>query len=52
MLVFTCAVAQAIHLEIITDLTVECFLQVFHKFAGQKTLHKMLLLDNGSTFHN
>ena len=26
---FTCAVSQAIHLEIVTDLTVECFLQAF-----------------------
>ena len=26
---FTCAVSRAVHLEIVTDLTVECFLQAF-----------------------
>ena len=47
---FTCAVSRAIHLEIITDLTVECFLQAFHRFARRRSLPKMLLSDNGSTF--
>ena len=47
---FTCAVSRAIHLEIVTDLTVECFLQAFCRFAGRRSLPKMLLSDNGSTF--
>ena len=32
---FTCAVSQAIHLEIVTDLTVECFLQAFADLPGE-----------------
>ena len=47
---FTCAVSRGIYLEIVTDLTVECFLQAFHRFAKRRSLPKMLLSDNGSTF--
>ena len=32
---FTCAVSRAIHLEIVTDLTVECFLQAFADLPGK-----------------
>ena len=32
---FTCAVSHAIHLEIVTDLTVESFLYAFHRFVGR-----------------
>ena len=42
--------ARLVHLEIITDLTVECFLQAFRRFAGWWSLPKLLLSDNGSTF--
>ena len=37
-------------MEIVSDLTVECFLQAFRRFAGRRSLPKMLLSDNGSTF--
>ena len=47
---FTCAVCRAVHLEIVTDLTVECFLQAFRRFAGRRSLPKLLLSDNASTF--
>ena len=47
---FTCAVSRAIHSEIVTDLTVECFLQAFCRFARRRSLPKMLLSGNGSTF--
>ena len=32
---FTCAVTRAVHLEIVTDLSVECFLQAFWNFSGR-----------------
>ena len=32
---FTCAVSRAIHLEMVTDLTVECFLQAFADLPGK-----------------
>jgi len=45
-----CAVSRAIHLENVTNLTVECFLQAFCRFARWRSLPKMLLSDNCSTF--
>ena len=47
---FTCAACRAVHLELVNDLTVECFLQAFRRFAGQRSLPRLLLSDNGSTF--
>ena len=47
---FTCAVSRAIHLEIVTDLTVECFLQAFRRFASRKSLPRLMLSDNASTY--
>ena len=47
---FTYAVCRAIHLEIATDLTAECFLQALRRFAGHRSLPRLLIFDNGSTF--
>ena len=47
---FTCAVSRALHLEIVTDLTVESFLYAFRRFAGRRSVPQLLLSDNGSTF--
>ena len=47
---FTCAVTHAVNLEVMTDLTVECFLQAFRCFSGRKSLPQLVLSDNGSTF--
>jgi len=49
---FTCAVTRAVHLEIVTDLTVECFLQAFRRFSSRKSLPRLILSDNGSTFQS
>ena len=47
---FTCAVSRAIHLEIVTDLTVECFLQALRRFSGRRSVPKLILSDNASTY--
>ena len=47
---FTYAVTCAVHLEIVTDLTVECFLQAFRHFSNRKSLPRLVLSDNESTF--
>ncbi|XP_065914598.1 uncharacterized protein [Dysidea avara] len=47
---FTCAVSRAVHLEIVTDLTVECFLQAFRRFSARQSLPRLVLSDNASTF--
>ena len=47
---FTCAVTRAVHLEIVTDLTVEEFLQAFRRFSSCKSLPRLMLSDNASTY--
>ena len=40
---FICAVTRAMHLEIVTDLTTENFLQAFRGFSSRKLLPKIML---------
>ncbi|XP_065890652.1 uncharacterized protein [Dysidea avara] len=47
---FTCATSRAIHLEIVTDLTVETFLLAFRRFASRRSLPQILVSDNASTY--
>ena len=47
---FTCATTRAVHLEIVQDLTAESFLLTFRKFAGRRSLPRMMISDNGSTY--
>ena len=47
---FTCATTCAIHLEIVQDLTAETFLLAFHKLARWRSLSRMMISDNGSTY--
>ena len=47
---FTCAVTRAVHLEIVTDLTVEEFLQAFRRFSSRKSLPRLMISDNASTY--
>ena len=46
---FTCAACRAVHLELVNNLTVECFLQAFQRFAGRGSLSRLLISENGST---
>ena len=47
---FTCAVTRAVHLEIVTNLTTENFLLAFRRFSSRKSLPKVMLSDNASTY--
>ena len=47
---FTCATTRAVHLEIVPDLSTETFLLAFRKFAGRRSLPKLMISDNGSTY--
>ncbi|XP_071132833.1 uncharacterized protein [Mytilus edulis] len=47
---FTCASTRAIHLEVVTNLTVDTFLQAFRRFVSRKSLPRLILSDNASTF--
>ena len=47
---FTCVVSTAIHLEVVADLTLQCFLQAFRRFASWRSTPRLMLLDNASTY--
>jgi len=47
---FICTVSRAVHLEIVVDLTVTCFLQVFHHFVSHRSLPRLMLSDNASSY--
>jgi len=42
--------SRAIHLEVVTDLTVETFLLAFRKFTGRWSLPQIVVPDNASTY--
>ena len=48
----TCACSPALYpgLEIVNDLTVECFLQAFRRFTSRRSLPKLMLSDNATTY--
>ena len=47
---FTCASTRAVHLEVVTDLSEEPFLQAFRQFSSRKYLPRLVVSDNASTF--
>ena len=48
---FTCQITRAIHLELVTDLSIESFLQAFRRFASRRRgLPALLLTDDAKTF--
>ena len=47
---FTCATSRAIHLEVVTDLIVENFLLAFRRFTSCRSVPKIVMSDNASTY--
>ena len=47
---FTCGVMRAVHLEIVGDLSVETFLQTLRRFAACRSLPRVMISDNASTY--
>ena len=47
---FTCATSRAIHLEVVTDLTVDTFLLAFRRFASHRSLPQIVVSDNATTY--
>ena len=47
---FTCDSTRAVHLEVVTDLSEDTFLQAFRRFSSRKSLPRIVLSDNASTF--
>ncbi|XP_063435728.1 uncharacterized protein LOC134716648 [Mytilus trossulus] len=47
---FTCASTRAVHLEVVTDLKERSFLQAFRRFTSRKSLPRVMISDNASTY--
>ena len=47
---FTCAATRAIHLEVVTNMSADCFLQTFRRFASHKSLTSLMISDKAKTF--
>ena len=47
---FTCASTRAVHLEVVTDLTEEQFILAFRRFSSRKSLPRIMISDNATTY--
>ena len=47
---FTCACTRAVHLEVVTDLSEETFMLAFRRFAARRSLPRLVISDNASTY--
>ena len=47
---FTCAVTRAVHLEVVSDLSEQSFLQAFRRFSSRRSVPHHMISDNASTF--
>lgn len=50
IVLFTCAVTRAVHLELVNDMTTQSFLQAFRRFVSRRGLCKIIYSDNALTF--
>ena len=52
IVLFTCAVTRAIHLEVVPNLTCESFIHAFRRFSSRRGFPRIMLSDNATTFIN
>ena len=50
IILFTCPVSRAIHMELVNNLSCHSFLLAFHKFCNRRTFPSLILSDNATTF--
>lgn len=50
IVVFVCFVTKAMHLELASDLTTDCFLAALRRFFARRGLSKKIFSDNGTNF--
>lgn len=48
--IFVCFSTKAIHIELVTELSTECFLNAFKRFISRRGLCKQIYSDNASNF--
>ena len=47
---YTCAVTRALHLELVDDLTANCFIQCFRRFSARRGRPQLIVSDNTKRF--
>ncbi|RWR99183.1 uncharacterized protein B4U79_02665, partial [Dinothrombium tinctorium] len=47
---FTCAITRAVHLELVSDMTTECFVLSLKRFIARRGVPHVIWSDNGRTF--
>ncbi|XP_066916600.1 uncharacterized protein [Clytia hemisphaerica] len=47
---FTCATTRAVHLELVNDMTTDCFLNSFRRFCARRGIPSFIVSDNAKTF--
>ena len=47
---FTCAATRTVHLELVPDLSTKTFLQAFRRFCSRKSLPRLMISDNATTY--
>ena len=47
---FTCGISRAVHIELVSDLSVESFLLCFRRFIGRRGMPEVIVTDNAKTF--
>ncbi|XP_077560520.1 uncharacterized protein LOC144175312 [Haemaphysalis longicornis] len=50
IVLFTCAVTRAVHLELVTDMSTGTFIQAFRRFVSRRGLCRVVYSDNALTF--
>ncbi|UYV69064.1 hypothetical protein LAZ67_6002223, partial [Cordylochernes scorpioides] len=50
IVIFTCAVYRGVHLELVTSLSMEAFLQAFRRFIARRGRPLIVYSDNGTNF--
>lgn len=50
MCLFICLTVKAVHLELVTDLSTQAFLQAFQRFIARRGRTKNIYSDNGTNF--
>lgn len=47
---YTCCVTRAVHLDVVTDMTAQSFIQCFRRFAARRGFPTRMISDNAKTF--
>ena len=50
IVLYTCCVVRAVHLDVVVDLSTQAFIRSFKRFSARRGLPTLLVSDNGKTF--